>query len=341
MGNLKETLKSVCYQLFQSKATNDSISYVYQQLADNLGHVTIGLVPTLMLLSFHIPQVSDVLWVCPVAVLALWFVKELRDFNCSAIDNTMAGIFDLNTIDLIANITTALWYIGCGCALGYTSFVYGWCPITYTTILICTVVSLIQMAFELGAKYRLDKAGIPYLTRLCNFSINQAGGKLADTDIIKYKVTSFGSELLRGENQHLIISGPIGTGKDELACAIANELVLAGLKLRYIDACELYEELMHDTNKSYWPLEESSVIVLDGLPTKLCSTDSDISRFIINWNAIKDRLKAVNSIILIVNNNDIKLAPNDWFELCQSLLIEHINVTKKYEVITVNLAFKS
>ena len=301
IASSKLVWSSIYFQLFQSKAANNSITYVYQQLADNLGHITIGLLPTLILLSTFHPHVP-IAWIIPTVVILLWTGKEFNDYRCAVTQNKTAGVFPLDTKDLVINILTALYYIGIGCILAYISEDYGWSLPTYLTIIGLTVTSIIQLTIDLKVKLNMDKAGVPYLSRLADFSVIQAIGRLDNPIIIKVMVESYiACYIEHCVPGNLAIKGVAGVGKNKLANAIANELAIVGKAVRYVAFNELYNELVHDTNTDYWPIEQVQCLIITDLPTCIDSPYTDMDHAKNKLKTIIPKLTSIESIIYIVD----------------------------------------
>jgi len=306
-SNASQVWSSIRFQLLQSKAANNAITYVYQQLSDDLGHVTIGLVPSLPLISLF--GSLSFTWLCPLLVWVGWAYKECCDFQAAVKNNEESGMFPLDTSSLLTNIATALYYIGIGCALAYVSYEYSWSTIAYVVIGLLTLTSIINLTIELRPDMYLDESGIPYLSRLADFDKNQKIGLLANPTTIAITVTNFVNQVTQTTNTNndnkcsLVIRGPLCCGSSSLAIAIANELAIAGKTLRYVYFDDIFAEILGDDNNSYWPIGTAQVVVFDGLPTLITGTDSDLAHTTSKLSTILPKLTSATNLIFVVDGN--------------------------------------
>ncbi len=132
--------KQIRFDLFEAKNDQDPITATYTWLADQLGHFTLGLVPTLFLcwcLSLALDyfglggnelRAAGMLAAAGL-VYAYWRNKELNDFR-KAENKDKGNPFPFDANDLKWNIATNLFYFGAGglaaiaafAGIGYT----GW-----------------------------------------------------------------------------------------------------------------------------------------------------------------------------------------------------------------------
>src|SRR5262249_41387929 len=128
----------VCHDLYGTKDVQDAITATYVWCADQIGHLTLGFVPTL-LLCWAWRGIWELVrsWVCPSCgegggwwqvgyvvvaglVFAYWVYKEMTDYH-----DTFArrgNVFPFDSSDIWWNVETALLYFAIGGLLALAAF---------------------------------------------------------------------------------------------------------------------------------------------------------------------------------------------------------------------------
>jgi cytochrome c5 len=287
--------------LFGTKDVQDAIMASYVWMADQIGHIALGAIFTLLwcwgVYAFTSPGTTrSVLYIGgTLAVFAVWFWKErvdLRDVTVRA----SGSQFDFNISDVQWNVHTALFYFLLGGLLAMTPF-FGLYAFLATIILWVPAVFLAY--WWLRRKIAFQQAGLPYLFRVANFK-----GELSDAQkaairhiagipekpdrvhvhevlffwlsrSIREQIRQRETHLLKDPltPQHLVISGPLASGKTPLATGIGTEYAFALGIGRYISAIKLLELAQTQPNNNYriepedgrilWPWRGCDLLIVD------------------------------------------------------------------------------
>jgi hypothetical protein len=261
---------TVCNLLWQVKAdlwakeVQTSPTYSYQWMADQMGHLAIGLLFTLV-----------GVWVLPAtwpgvligAGIALVFavVKELRDWIAEG-GKIKAPRFNAgqNQSDIRNNALIASYYMVGGAVLGLAAL-SGWAA--WISIPIAVVLIVAPAAYWLRQKLRFQQAALPYLYRLPEFEPPE--GCLDDPTC-----TEAVNELVKGSAERprcFVIAGPLNSGKTSLAVGIGTEAAFHGRKVRYVTLSKLRQlaetvdgaEPASPRNMKWWPIRESELLIVD------------------------------------------------------------------------------
>src|ERR1700761_3504287 len=126
---VRRVFTQVSHDLYGTKDVQDVITASYVWMADQIGHLFLGLVPTLLVAWLVSAFVSEgwlrtVLIVAgALAIFAYWVSKERQDFNDT---KERAGkIFEFDSSDILWNVKTALTYFASGGVWAVVAFVGG------------------------------------------------------------------------------------------------------------------------------------------------------------------------------------------------------------------------
>ena len=299
---LRRVFTQVAHDLYGTKDVQDAITASYVWMADQIGHISLGLLPTLLfgwiwkLLSIH--WKLDDIWsiggcvVIALAVFANWISKERQDY----VDTYKRAIkrFAFDSSDIKWNVKTALLYFGVGGLLALGALI-GW-PWLLGALLLSLWPGFRVAFWWLRRKLAFQQAGLPYLYRLTNFSglitdeaVAAVAGlcALKERPIVLWKVL-FARDVIEEVEpvtcRHLLITGPLRSGKTSLAVGIGTEFAFALGIGRYLSAAKLMElktgprdasktvpsEMDYDDGRVLWPLIECDLLIVDdvdgGLP---------------------------------------------------------------------------
>lgn len=303
----RRVFTQVAHDLYGTKDVQDAITASYVWMADQIGHLTLGLVPTLLLGAiWHAiwtggtepygkpGDLGDIVGFMAVAlvVFAYWIYKEWRDY----VDTERRAVkrFAFDAYDILWNIQTALLYFGIGGLLALSAL------IDLRLVGLCLALAIwpaLRVAFWwLRRKLAYQQAGLPYLYRLTNFSgIIDDHEVAAATDVANMENRPIGFwqvlfrrdvvELNKPDVRHLLIAGPLRSGKTSLAVGIGTEFAFALGYGRYLSAAKLMQlvagpqdplktvesEMEYNDGRLLWPMKECDLIIVDdvdnGIPT--------------------------------------------------------------------------
>ena len=300
---LRRVFTQVAHDLYGTKDVQDAVTASYVWMADQIGHISLGLLPTLLfswiwLMVCQSWGLADA-WsiggcvAITLAIFAYWISKERQDY----VDTYNRAIkrFPFDSSDIKWNVKTALLYFGIGGLLALGAQIGLWWLVG---VLIVSLWPALRVAFWwLRRKLAFQQAGLPYLYRLTNFSGVIGDDAMAAVsglcDLQERPVTLrkvlFTPDVVERTNpvtaRHLLITGPLRSGKTSLAVGIGTEFAFALGIGRYLSAAKLMQlmtgprdaakivpsEMDYDDGRVLWPLIECDLVIVDdvdgGLPT--------------------------------------------------------------------------
>lgn len=266
---IRRVATQCCHDLFGTKDVQDAITATYVWMADQIGHLTLGFVPTVLLC-----WIANLIWSClgwsetsgwryPVfmvlaaAVIGVWASKERTDLQDTSGRTT--GVFPPDSGDVAWNVKTALLFFGIGDLLGLAAFL--WWALVPIVLVLSLWPALAVLFWWLRRKLAFQQAALPYLFRLANFAskldaeLIQAVSDIAN---LKDRRTNFFAVLIGRDPlphteprlRHLLISGPLGAGKTSLCVGMGTEFAFALGKGRYLSATKLVELVVGDDDEA-------------------------------------------------------------------------------------------
>jgi hypothetical protein len=288
---VRRVFTQVSHDLYGTKDVQDAITASYVWMADQIGHLFLGLVPTLILAwlvsVFLSPGVirTILIVVLALAMFGYWVSKEFTDFHDTK--QRAGDIFPFDSSDIWWNVKTALTYFGIGGIWAVTAFLHGWAllivvPLTFWP-------GLMVAYWWLRRKLAFQQAGLPYLYRLANFKAVMAPVQDPKVEEIVCKLANLKSRdvamwrVLLGIDKveqhlpiprHILITGTLGAGKTSLAVGIGTEFAFALGIGRYLSAAKLVQlaadapnmpqtQMEYDDGRVLWPWRQCDLIIVD------------------------------------------------------------------------------
>jgi hypothetical protein len=267
--------RQVYHDLFGSKDAQDASTLTYTWVDDQFGHVTLGFIVTLLLCAVVSVKWSPSLVVVWAAILVavLITVKEAYDYFCELKRRDGTFPFPFDRADVLLNCATSCIYTWIGAILAVVAVRFPLWSLLAAPVLV--VVSLPIAAYWLRRKVALQQSDVPFLYRLANFPQNFAGSD--GPDIITNLYTRTGP-------QHVVLTGPLNSGKTSLAVGTATEFGYRVGLCRYISLVKLaqtgqgtaerrglHRQTVFQDGRTIWPLDDVDLLVVDdadgGIPT--------------------------------------------------------------------------
>jgi hypothetical protein len=271
------------------KEVQDPSSYSYTWMADQVGHICLGILVYFVIVVIVGALGNDwaaVRWwigipawgthgVEAAGVIGGALVVALYEFRTFLFDALKArGLFPVDTNLLAANAGIATIYMILGLGVGFAMQVAlgDNHPLRGAAIFAILFVLAIVLAPEwLRQKITWQKADLPFVFRLAN--VPSKG--ITDLQAAALQTVVSDSAPPDQKPRQVVIGGPIGSGRTELAAGIGTEFAFKNRKVRYLTLTALLELAQtlppsrSDRNDSgpdninYWPWTDAQVLVID------------------------------------------------------------------------------
>jgi hypothetical protein len=300
---VRRVFTQVSHDLYGTKDVQDVITASYVWMADQIGHLFLGLVPTLLLAWLATGLASPgwfreiLIIVFAAAMFGYWVSKEITDFHDTQI---RAGkVFEFDSSDILWNVKTALLYFGIGGVWAVSAFTPG--PWLLFAIVASLWPGVLVAYWWLRRKLAFQQAGLPYLYRLANFKtalgphIEEAICKLANLKqrkVVMWRVLIGLDKIPQHQPsfRHLVITGPLGAGKTSLATGIGTEFAFALGIGRYMSALELVQtvvsstgpanQMVYDDGRVLWPWRACDLLIVDDCDASFATPDGAVTHLI-------------------------------------------------------------
>jgi hypothetical protein len=272
-----------------AKEVQTSPTYSYQWMADQAGHIAVGLLIVLITwwigrshlldslridsvlgkIGISMPELSA--WIgFLVAVIAISAV-ELYDYVQAR--RKLEPLFDAtcDRKDLRDNVNAAIWYVTLGALIALAA-ILSW-SMWLIPLFIASIVG--PAIYWLRQKIRFQQIGLPFLFRLPEFKLDGFSKEVAG------KIDAFIRTSGDAAPKHIAIVGELGTGKTNLAVGIATEGAFNGKKGRYLtlnklgQIAHLTKEPPPPRNLLFWLWRESQILVIDDAASGLRNSSVD------------------------------------------------------------------
>jgi hypothetical protein len=302
-GELFKQFKADVY----GKEVQSAATYSYMWMADQMGHVCVGILVNQIttfgarhlwpFLAWHsFAEVAGL--ITAIAIVAAW---EASTFFNSA--QSAKGLFPLGRELLRDNAIIATLYMALGAVVGF-GFHIGLPWSDVAVIIACTIIAIWLAPGWLRQKIIWQKAALPYLSRLAEMepTMGRDAAKMLQELLDKGAPPNV-------KPAQVIIGGPVGSGRTQLAAGIGTEFAFTNVKTRYISIQSLLEfasaaqppDFPDDSgpvNVNYWPWSESQVIIIDDVGP-LIAPQRDQHEDVLNHfsGILNDELKSVAPIL--------------------------------------------
>ena len=270
------------------KEVQSAATYSYMWLADQFGHVCVGIIVDFAatvvsgLVVTSIPGLGGPLkydtgigpgLALTIIGVSLW---EWSAYRSSV--NQATGLFPLDTRLLAANAFVAAAYMALGGVLAF-AFHLSLYPALFLSAAV-VVVAMVLAPSWLRQKIIWQKASIPYLFRLAD-----AVPTIEKSDALQLQNLINDGAPPATKPCQIVIGGPIGSGRTPIVAGIATEFAFQGNKVRFLSLDCLLEFAAHasdgnypddpgPTTISYWPWSEAQVVVIDGVGPVISAVES-------------------------------------------------------------------
>jgi hypothetical protein len=283
----------------QGKEVQRAATYSYTWLADQVGHICIGVIlsfvltATVSLLARHALLPGWLAWIGEDANLAgfglAFLAVSIWEYGAYRLEiHEARGSFPLDHSLLRQNALIAAAYMVLGGLLGWAfhlSEVY-----VLGAVGLVALVAIALAPFWLRQKIVWQKAGLPYLFRLAN-----AHHDLGREDAQKMHGLVSSKAPPLAQPQRIVIAGPVNSGRTSLASGIGTEFAFRGRSVRYLSFDRLVEfvaatdlkaepllfcDEIGPVNVSFWPWPRVQVLIIDDISPLLGTVeDSDHHRY--------------------------------------------------------------
>jgi hypothetical protein len=274
------TFKQIRWQVWNDLATKDvqtSPTYSYQWMADQVGHMAVGMAVVLLFWPFGgiWPVIGFIAVVIGALLLELWDYWQA----CAQMGPPFNATRDRE--DLRQNAWIAVYYMALGGSFALSALMLDEFP-TSLPVIVRVVVIFIVFAIAIGLpafywlrqKILFQQIGLPFLFRLPEFKLHglhfkrQPVAPEAAKWIETAKWIDDGFINGDGEGKHIAIVGSLNCGKTRLAVGIATEGSFSGKKARYLTFNKLQQiGLNHEPppprNTKLWQWKHSQLLIID------------------------------------------------------------------------------
>jgi hypothetical protein len=171
---------------------------------------------------------------------------------------------------------------------------------------IASIIAAILLAFPwLRQKIIWQKAALPYLSRLAD-----AAPTILDEDAKALQAIIDGGAPPHTAPRAVLVGGPIGSRRTDMAAAIGTEFAFKNCKVRYINLDALLEfaatasapppfpDDYGPKTINYWPWSEAQVVIIDGVGPLIAAQDAELEANVKRFkNLLETDLKPIGEVL--------------------------------------------
>ena len=276
------------------KEVQSAATYSYMWLADQMGHVCLGIVidfALTLVMRYVAPWLGIAyswqnflgLLLAALAV-SLWEVSAYKTSVSQA-----TGLFPLDRKLLRDNAAIAAGYMVLGTAIGFVFHQESELRSVLWFIALVAVGVLFAPPW-IRQKMIWQKASLPYLFRLADM-----GPTIGVEAAQKLQALIDKGAPPDTPPVQVVIGGPISSGRTPIAAGIGTEYAFKKTKVRYLDLSSLlefaaqppdptakppkpaYMDDLGPSNLDYWPWSESQVLIIDDVGPLVAATNPDLN----------------------------------------------------------------
>ena len=334
------TLKDVLQQVWADwtdKEVQAGYTYTYIWMANQLGHFTLGFLPT-YLVSWGILWISGrgiedvyckyLLWF-PLLLAVGWAAKEIWDV-ARAVKSASGHAFPVDRADLWMDAGTAVFFFWCGIVTATVGLRYPAFGLASFAVVLVLAVAL-PARYWLPRKLCFQRARLPYLARLADFTsrFGAAPPRLGPPAIVQFLAAA--KQGTRAAPTHLLVFGALGTGRTSLAVGIGTEHSFEIRRTRYLTWTKFLEIAVHDPTPdrqdgaAAWPWMDADILILDDMvdqsdpspPALLAEKERELSSL---PDAARKALASRRAVWVFGEISGDTPAPAQWIDLLSRLL---------------------
>ncbi len=304
--------KDLRWQVWNDVATKEvqtSPTYSYQWMADQVGHMAIGMAVVLLAWPFggNWPFIGFTGLVIGASLLELFDYRQA----CKKIRPPFDAITDKK--DLRQNASIAVYYMALGGVFALSALTLDKLP-TSLPVIVRVVVLIIVFAIAIGypafywlrQKIIFQQIGLPFLFRLPEFKLHELDFKKKLSPEAKKWIetaTWINGFINGGKGKHIAIVGSLNSGKTSLAVGIATEGAFTRKKARYLTFDKLQQigldpEPPPPRNTRIWPWRHSQLLIIDDVTAGIPNSVGDRPRL------FYEMLKALGPLVERINKRN-------------------------------------
>jgi hypothetical protein len=323
------------------KEVQCAATYSYLWLADQVGHVGLG-----MLVSIALIELGDALVSWPALAHLIGFPPhdafmrgwahvagfavaaagvcywEVAAYRKAASES--GGRFPVDTKLLFSNAVIAATYMVIGAMAGW-AFRLDF-AVQIPILVALAFVGIVAAKPWVRQKIIWQKAGLPYLFRLA-----EAQHTILEDDAKTLQNMVTAAAPPHAPPQQVVIAGPIGSGRTLLACGIGTELAFCNKTVRYVGLDRLIEfatapgaasdppvfgDDLGPSNIDYWAWYEAQVLVIDDLgPVLHAISETNLEELLhAKLKGLQERVQSQHSVWIIgdIGEGEEGMRNLDW-----------------------------